>query len=263
MSSVEQKEEANGPNRELGAPAVQTPENLQASSPEMGADARSSTDTHSGAQPTHRQRSSRQDEGEGQEGAGSLDPQPPEQGETAPAKPKDMRWYVVQAYSGYEVKVRISLLERIRQQHMEASFGEVLIPQESVQESRGGNRRVSARTFYPGYIFVEMILNEQTWHLIKDTPKVSGFVGGRNPTPVSKKEISSIIEQVEEGAAKPKPSVVFEQGDYVRVTSGAFANFAGTIEEVKPDKQKVKVLVSIFGRSTPVELGYGEVEKAV
>ena len=171
------------------------------------------------------------------------------------------KWYVIQAYSGYENKVKQSLLERIRQANMQDSFGEILIPKENVQENRGGNRKVTSRSFYPGYIFVEMDLNENTWHLIKDTPKVNGFVGGRQPTPVPDSEIQAIAQQVAEGAVKPKPRVVFEQGDHVRVTDGAFANFTGTIEEVKPDKQKVRVLVSIFGRATPVELDYVQVEK--
>jgi len=173
------------------------------------------------------------------------------------------KWYVVQAYSGYENKVKLSLLERIKQAGMEDLFGEILIPKENVQETRGGNKRVTSRTFYPGYIFVQMDLNERSWHLIKDTPKVSGFVGGRHPAPVPEPEIQAIAQQVADGAAKPKPRVVFEQGDHVRVTDGAFANFTGTIEEVNPDKQKVRVLVSIFGRATPVALDYGQVEKTV
>jgi len=171
------------------------------------------------------------------------------------------KWYVVQAYSGYENKVKLSLEERIRQAGLQDHFGEVLIPKENVQEARKGNRRITARNFYPGYIFVQMDLNETTWHLVKDTPKVSGFVGGRSPTPVPETEIQAIAQQVAEGAAKPKPRVVFETGDHVRVIDGAFANFAGTIEEVKADKQKVRVLVSIFGRATPVELHYWQVEK--
>ncbi len=172
------------------------------------------------------------------------------------------KWYVIQAYSGYENKVKLSLEERIKQNGMEEFFGQILIPKENVQETKaGGGKRVTTRNFYPGYIFVEMDLNERTWHLIKDTSKVSGFVGGRHPTPVPEPEIHAIAQQVAEGAAKPKPRVVFEAGDHVRVIDGAFANFQGSIEEVKPDKQKVRVLVSIFGRSTPVELDYGQVEK--
>ena len=172
-----------------------------------------------------------------------------------------MKWYVVQAYSGYENKVKLSLEERIKQAGMEGRFGNILIPKENVQESRGGQRRLSTRTFYPGYIFVQMDLNDQTWHLIKDTPKVNGFVGGRHPSPVPEREIAAIEQQVEEGAAKPKPRVEFEKGDHVRVTDGAFANFTGAIEEVNHDKHKVRVLVSIFGRATPVELAYAQVEK--
>ncbi len=172
-----------------------------------------------------------------------------------------MKWYVVQAYSGYENKVKLSLEERIKQAGMEGRFGNILIPKENVQESRGGKRRLSSRTFYPGYIFVQMDLDDQTWHLIKDTPKVNGFVGGRHPSPVPEREIAAIEQQVEEGAAKPKPRVEFEKGDHVRVTDGAFANFTGTIEEVNHEKHKVRVLVSIFGRATPVELDYVQVEK--
>ena len=173
------------------------------------------------------------------------------------------KWYVIQTYSGYENKVKLSLEERIKQNGMEEAFGEILIPKENVQETRAGSKRVTSRNFYPGYVFVNMDLNERTWHLVKDTPKVSKFVGDRHPTPVPESEIRLIAQQVAEGAAKPKPRVVFEQGDHVRVMDGPFANFTGTIEEVKPEKQKVKVLVSIFSRATPVELDYGQVEKTV
>jgi transcription termination/antitermination protein NusG len=177
--------------------------------------------------------------------------------------PMAKKWYVIQAYSGYEGKVKLSLDERIRQAGMEELFGDVLIPKENVTENRPSGRRVTSRTFYPGYIFIQMEMTDESWHLVKDTPKVSGFVGGRHPTPVPAPEIAQIAQQVAEGAAKPKPKVVFEQGDHVRVIDGAFANFTGTVEEVNPDKQKVKVLVSIFGRATPVELDYGQVEKTV
>lgn len=177
--------------------------------------------------------------------------------------PRKMRWYVVQAYSGYENKVKASLEERIRQHNMQGDFGEILIPREQVTETRGTAKRVTSRTFYPGYMFVQMNLTDESWHLVKDTPKVSGFVGGRYPTAVPASQINLVAQQVAEGAAKPKPRVVFEQGDHVRVIEGAFANFTGTIEEVKPEKQKVRVLVSIFGRATPVELDYAQVEKTV
>jgi transcriptional antiterminator NusG len=176
---------------------------------------------------------------------------------------KKMKWYVVQAYSGYENKVKASLEERIRQHSMQNDFGDILIPREQVTETRGTQKRTTSRTFYPGYMFVQMNLTDESWHLVKDTPKVSGFVGGRYPTAVPAPQITLVAQQVAEGAAKPKPRVVFEQGDHVRVVEGAFANFTGTIEEVKPEKQKVRVLVSIFGRATPVELDYAQVEKTV
>lgn len=181
----------------------------------------------------------------------------------AQAGKKKMRWYVVQAYSGYENKVKASLEERIRQHNMQGDFGDILIPREQVTETRGTAKRTTSRTFYPGYMFVQMNLSDESWHLVKDTPKVSGFVGGRYPTAVPASQINLVAQQVAEGAAKPKPRVVFEQGDHVRVVEGAFANFTGTIEEVKPEKQKVRVLVSIFGRATPVELDYAQVEKTV
>ena len=171
-----------------------------------------------------------------------------------------MKWYVVQVYSGFEQKVKLSLAERIRQANMDHAFGDILIPTETVQDSSGG-RRVSSKTFYPGYIFVQMAMSDEAWHVVRDTPKVTGFVGGRKPQPVPAPEIQSVVQQVEEGAAKPRPRVMFSAGDHVRVNDGAFANFTGTIEEVKPEKQKVRVLVSIFGRATPVELDYSQVEK--
>jgi len=176
------------------------------------------------------------------------------------AKKPGMKWYVVQVYSGYEQKVRLSLMERVKQAGLDAEFGEVLIPTETVQDPQRV-KRVSSRTFYPGYIFVQMAMSDTAWHVVRDTPKVTGFVGGRTPQPVPAPEIQSVVQQVEEGAAKPRPRVMFEQGDHVRVNDGAFANFTGTIEEVKPEKQKVRVLVSIFGRATPVELDFTQVEK--
>jgi transcriptional antiterminator NusG len=171
-----------------------------------------------------------------------------------------MKWYVVQVYSGFEQKVKLSLAERIKQAGMDPAFGEVLIPTETVQDNQGA-KRVSSKTFYPGYIFVQMAMSDEAWHVVRDTPKVTGFVGGRKPQPVPAPEIQSVVQQVEEGAAKPRPRVMFTAGDHVRVNDGAFANFTGTIEEVKPEKQKVRVLVSIFGRATPVELDYSQVEK--
>ena len=173
---------------------------------------------------------------------------------------RSMKWYVVQVYSGFEQKVKLSLAERIKQANMDHEFGDVLIPTETVQDTQG-SRRVSSKTFYPGYIFVQMSMSDEAWHVVRDTPKVTGFVGGRKPQPVPAPEIQSVVQQVEDGKATPKARVTFNTGDHVRVNDGAFANFTGTVEEVKPEKQKVKVLVSIFGRATPVELDFNQVEK--
>ena len=171
-----------------------------------------------------------------------------------------MKWYVIQAFSQYESKVKAALEERIRQAGMEERFGSILIPKEQVQQNHGGKKRMVTKNFYPGYIFIEMDLDEETWHLVKDTPKVSGFIGGRHPSPVPAPEIATIENQMEHGK-RPVAQVDFEQGDHVRVTEGAFANYTGTIEELNAEKQKVRVLISIFGRATPVELEYGQVEK--
>ena len=173
-----------------------------------------------------------------------------------------LRWYVVHTYSGHENKARLSLQERVKQMNMEPAFGDILIPTESVLEMVKGQRRTTTRKFYPGYMFVQMELNEPTYHLVKNTPKITGFLGGNTPTPVPEKDISSIQSQQIEGAVKPKPRITFEQNENVRVIDGPFANFAGIVEEVKPEKQKVRVLVSIFGRATPVELDFAQVEKA-
>lgn len=172
------------------------------------------------------------------------------------------KWYVVQTYSGFENKVKESLLQRIKEHSKEASFGEILIPTETVQESRaGGKQRVRQKTSFPGYLFVEMDLTEEIWHLVKETPKVTGFIGNQKPQEVKPPQIDELRRSIVEGAVKPKPRVSFEVGDEIRVIDGAFANFSGVVEEVKPDKQKVRVKVSIFGRSTPVELDFAQVEK--
>jgi transcriptional antiterminator NusG len=181
---------------------------------------------------------------------------------SAVAAKSTMKWYVVQVYSGYEQKVKLSLSERVKQAGLDNDFGEILIPTETVQDTQK-TKRVSSKTFYPGYIFVQMALSDSAWHVVRDTAKVTGFVGGRYPQPVPSPEIHSVVQQVEAGAAKPRPRVMFEQGDHVRVNGGAFANFTGTVEEVKAEKQKVRVLVSIFGRATPVELDFAQVEKTV
>ena len=172
------------------------------------------------------------------------------------------KWYVIQTYSGYENKVKAALQERIRQYSMEEKFGEILIPTETVQEARaGGKSRVRQKNSFPGYIFVEMEMSEPVWHLVKDTPKVTGFIGNQRPQEVTPPQIDDLRKSIVEGAVKPKPRVSFEAGDEIRVIDGAFANFMGTVEEVKPDKQKLRVKVSIFGRATPVELDFSQVEK--
>jgi transcriptional antiterminator NusG len=172
------------------------------------------------------------------------------------------KWYVIQTYSGYENKVREALQQRIKEHGKEAQFGEVLIPTETVQEQRAGAKtRVRQKNSFPGYIFVEMDMSEEAWHLVKDTPKVTGFIGNQRPQEVKPPQIDDLRKIIVEGAVKPKPRVSFETGDEIRVIDGAFANFSGTVEEVKPDKQKLKVKVSIFGRATPVELDFAQVEK--
>lgn len=172
------------------------------------------------------------------------------------------KWYVIQTYSGYENKVKEALLQRVKEHGKEAAFGEVLIPTETVQEARSnGKSRIRQKTSLPGYIFVEMEMTEEAWHLVKDTPKVTGFIGNQRPQEVRPQEIEDQRRRVVEGAVKPKPRVNFDVGDEIRVIDGAFANFSGTVEEVKPDKQKLKVKVSIFGRATPVELDFSQVEK--
>ena len=174
------------------------------------------------------------------------------------------KWYVIQTYSGFENKVRESLLQRVKENNMEAIFGEVLIPTETVQEARAnGKQRVRQKTSLPGYIFVEMEMGESAWHLVKNTPKVTGFVGNQKPQEVKPPQIDDLRKSIVEGAVKPKPRVSFEAGDEIRVIDGAFANFMGTVEEVMPEKQKLKVKVSIFGRATPVELDFAHVEKRV
>lgn len=172
------------------------------------------------------------------------------------------KWYVIQTYSGFENKVKEALLQRIKEQGKEADFGEILIPTETVQETgASGKQRIRQKTSLPGYIFIEMEMSEESWHIVKDTPKVTGFIGNQRPQEVRPQEIEDQRRRTVEGAVKPKPRVHFEVNDEIRVIDGAFANFMGTVEEVKPDKQKVKVKVSIFGRATPVELDFSQVEK--
>jgi transcriptional antiterminator NusG len=177
-------------------------------------------------------------------------------------KAKDLYWYVVNAYSGFEFKAKQSLEERIRTYNMSELFGEIRVPQETVVELVKGQKKTSNRKFFPGYMLVQMVMNQDTWHLVKETPKISGFVGNAtDPSPISEDEVNRIVNQVEEGASSPRAKMNFEQGETVKVVDGPFTDFNGTIEEVKPDKGKVKVLISIFGRATPVELDFIQVEK--
>ncbi len=175
----------------------------------------------------------------------------------------EKNWYVVHTYSGYENKVKFALEEKIKSAAQEELFGEVLVPSEQVVDMVKGVKKTTARKFFPGYILVNMSMNDETWHLVNNIPKVTGFVGGAmNPTAVSEAEVKKITIQMAEGAAKPKPKVMFEEGENVRVTDGPFTNFTGLVENVKPEKGKLRVLVSIFGRATPVELDFVQVEKA-
>lgn len=175
-----------------------------------------------------------------------------------------MRWYVIHAYSGFEKSVQRALLERIERAGMQDKFGEILVPQEEVVEMKGGQKSISERKFFPGYVFAQMEMTDESWHLVKSTPKVTGFVGGsgNKPTPISDKEVAAILRQIQEGVEKPKPKVLFEVGEAVRVTEGPFNDFHGMVEEVNYDKNKLRVSVLIFGRATPVELDFGQVEKA-
>jgi len=171
-------------------------------------------------------------------------------------------WYVVHTYSGYEMKAKQALQERIRSAKLEELFEEILVPSEDVVEMKKGVKKTSKRQFFPGYILVKMELNEKTWHLIKGTAKITGFVGGSmNPPVVPEEEVRRITRQIEEGTLKPKPKVMFEKGEDIKVVNGPFATFSGTVEEVNEDKGKLRVLVSIFGRSTPIELDFTQVEK--
>lgn len=173
------------------------------------------------------------------------------------------RWYVVHAYSGFEKQVMRTLKERVALNEMEDRFGEILVPTEEIVEMRDGKKRKSERKFYPGYVLVQMEMDDATWHLVKNTPRVLGFIGGTKdkPAPITEKEADAILRRVESGVDKPKPKTLFEPGEIVRVTEGPFADFNGVVEEVDYDKSRVKVAVLIFGRSTPVELEFGQVEK--
>jgi len=173
------------------------------------------------------------------------------------------RWFVVHAYSGFEQQVKRSLIERVQRKGMQDSFGEILVPTEEVVEMREGQKRKSERKFFPGYVLVQMEMNDDTWHLVHDVPKVLGFIGGTGdrPTPISDKEANAILQRVQDGVEKPRPKILFEPGEMVRITEGPFNDFNGVVEEVDYEKSKIRVSVLIFGRSTPVELEFGQVEK--
>ncbi len=174
-----------------------------------------------------------------------------------------MRWYVVHTYSGFEQQVNRSLHDRIKRFGLESMFGEILVPTEEVVEMREGKKRKSDRKFFPGYVLVQMEMNDETWHLVKEVPKVMGFIGGTSdkPAPITDREAEQILQRVKEGVDKPRPKVLFEPGEVVRINDGPFNDFNGVVEEVDYDKSRLRVAVLIFGRSTPVELEFGQVEK--
>lgn len=173
------------------------------------------------------------------------------------------RWYVVHVFSGMEKSVHKALLERIERAGLQTSFGRILVPSEEVIEMRGGQKAITERRIFPGYVLVEMDLTDETWHLVKNTNRVTGFLGGsgNRPAPISEKEVEKILSQIEEGVEKPRPKVLFEVGEMLRVKEGPFADFNGNVEEVNYEKSKVRVNVTIFGRATPVELDFSQVEK--
>jgi len=173
-----------------------------------------------------------------------------------------MKWYVVHTYSGHENKAKLSLLDRVRQAGLNEKFGDILIPTDTVVELVKGQKRSTTRKFFPGYMFVQMDLDQATFHLVKNTPKITGFLGGTNPQPVKETEIQNINVAMTEGQTRPKPRISYGEGETVRVIDGPFANFTGTVVEVKAEKQKIRVNVSIFGRATPVELDFAQVEKS-
>ena len=181
----------------------------------------------------------------------------------APSANPDLRWYVVHAYSGMEKAVERNILERIQRAGMQTKFGRILVPMEEVVEVKNGQKKTTERKFFPGYVLVEMVMDDDTWHLIKHTNKVTGFVGGakNRPAPISEAEVAKIVNQMQEGTEKPRHKVEFMVGEFVRIKDGPFTDFNGSVEDVNYDKSKVRVSVTIFGRSTPVELEFSQVEK--
>lgn len=174
-----------------------------------------------------------------------------------------MRWYVVHAYSGFEKSVKKALVERISRAEMEGKFGQILVPVEEVVEMKAGKKSITERKFFPGYVLVEMDMDDDSWHLVKSTPKVTGFVGGtaNKPAPISEKEVEKIMQQMQDGVEKPRPKTLFEVGEMVRIKEGPFTDFNGNVEEVNYEKSRLRVTVTIFGRATPVELEFAQVEK--
>ncbi|HCX83084.1 MAG: transcription termination/antitermination protein NusG [Curvibacter sp. RIFCSPHIGHO2_12_FULL_63_18] len=185
-----------------------------------------------------------------------------EQPVSAPVNP-DLRWYVVHAYSGMEKAVERNILERINRAGMESKFGRILVPMEEVVEVKNGQKKTTERKFFPGYVLVEMVMDDDTWHLVKHTNKVTGFVGGakNRPAPISEAEVMKIVNQMQEGTDKPRHKIEFVVGEFVRVKEGPFTDFNGSVEDVNYEKSKVRVSVTIFGRSTPVELEFSQIEK--
>lgn len=182
----------------------------------------------------------------------------------APPAHPDFRWYVVHAYSGMEKAVERNIIERINRVGMQAKFGRILVPMEEVVEVKNGQKKTTERKFFPGYVLVEMIMDDESWHLVKHTNKVTGFVGGskNRPAPISEAEVSKIVNQMQQGTEKPRHKVEFMVGEFVRIKDGPFTDFNGSVEDVNYDKSKVRVSVTIFGRSTPVELEFSQIEKA-
>jgi transcriptional antiterminator NusG len=183
--------------------------------------------------------------------------------EVAASTNPDLRWYVVHAYSGMEKAVERNILERIAREGMQSKFGRILVPMEEVVEVKNGQKKTTERKFFPGYVLVEMVMNDETWHLVKHTNKVTGFVGGakNRPAPISEAEVMKIVNQMQEGTEKPRHKVEFMVGEFVRVKEGPFTDFNGSVEDVNYEKSKVRVSVTIFGRSTPVELEFSQIEK--
>ena len=174
----------------------------------------------------------------------------------------EQKWYIIHTYSGFEQKVKEAIQERAKSRGLEHLVGEVLVPTETVEEMVKGERKLSSRKFYPGYVLVRMELTDDTWHLVKDTPKVTGFVGSKDePVAIPEEDAAKIIAQMQEGVLRPKPKIKFETGDKVQVMDGPFANFTGVVDEVRPDRGRVRVLISVFGRPTPVELEFTQLEK--